>query len=173
MIILLELVIFYYIPSRDCTSAITSSKRQPNTKRRRRKPGRKKSCRWWLIEDETYFQRITVSNDAGQAWRATGKTTRSKCPTLMEGERKVILSALTSVGYIEYYIVSVYKVYVHGARVQRLCFYRGGRGGILFLINGLRMQRSTSVCTMVHRINIDFIENYYRRKRSTFEGNVR
>lgn len=29
----------------------------------------------------------------------------------MEGERKVILSALTSVGYIRYYIVSVYQVY--------------------------------------------------------------
>ena len=65
----------------------------------------------------------------------------------MEGERKVILSALTSVGYIEYYIVSVYKVYVHGARVQRLRFYRGGgEGREIFLINGLR----TPVYTCVH-----------------------
>lgn len=52
----------------------------------------------------------------------------------MEGECKVILSALTSVGYIGYYIVSVYKVYVHGARVQRLRFHRRGK----FFINGLR-----------------------------------
>lgn len=57
----------------------------------------------------------------------------------MEGERKVILSALTSVGYIGYYIVSVYKVYVHGARVQRLRFHWRGK----FFINGLR----TTVCT--------------------------
>lgn len=59
---------------------------------------------------------------------------RSECPGLMEGERKVILSALTSVGYIGYYIVSVYKVYVHDARVQRQRFHQREK----FFINGLR-----------------------------------
>lgn len=81
-----------------------------NTKgREKKKPGR--SSGWRLFEDKE-FHRTLPPNYAGRAWGAINRDHEANVRMVcMEGERKVILSALTSVGYIRYYIVSVYQVY--------------------------------------------------------------
>lgn len=96
----------------------------------------------------------------------------------MEGERKVILSALTSVGYIRYYIVSVYQVY----GVQRSYLREREEKKFFFFFIKRSTHDGEHVCTCVcvcvwvwaydglTMVNIDFIENYCRRKWCSSKG---